>query len=51
MPSLLQQRGRAAGGDDFDAHRHQFPGKVDQPGFVGNGDERALDLHGDLRRR
>ena len=42
---LAQGRGGAAGGQEGDAEVGQAAGQGDQTGFVGNAEQRALNLH------
>ena len=46
QPRLAQRLRAAAGGQDLDPPGVQLAGKVDQPGLVGNGNQRASDRHG-----
>ena len=44
-PASRSARGGAAGGQQFDAARGERAGQFDQAGLVGNGQQRAADLH------
>ena len=43
---VAQQFGGAPGGDEFDAERGELAGELDEPGFIGDGKNGALDAGG-----
>ena len=41
---IAQQLGGASGGDEFDAESGELAGEFDEAGFVGDGEDGAVDL-------
>ena len=51
MPGLADRRRGAAGGEDLDAQLAQPAGEVDDPGLVGDRDQRPANADRDPARR